>query len=118
MDKIYTIETQGGITIIRFSKTPKIGDFRVIIDYLSEHNLYERRLWDFDLHGLDLTADEIEDIALYGKLKFSKPSKLAIVASRDRPFGLSRAFAVYREEDLVKIKVCRTEKEARRWLLE
>lgn len=116
MGKIYSLENKDGITTIRFSKTPKMDVLMVIIDYLSENNLYELRLWDLNPHGLDLSNEELRKIALYGKSKFRKPSKLTIVASHNLPYGLSRAFEVYREEELVKTKVFCTEQEARNWL--
>ena len=118
MDKIYSLETKDGITSIRFSKTPEMTDLVVIIDYLSENNLYERRLWDLNPCGLNLNINQLQEIALYGKSKFRKPSKLAIVASDDLTYGLSRVFEVHREEELVKTKVFRAEQEARTWLME
>ena len=118
MSKIYSLETKDGITTIRFSRTPKMDDLSEIIDYLSKNDLYERRLWDLNPHGLNLSPDQLQQIALYGKLKFLKPSKLAIVASQDLTFGLSRFFEIYREEELVSINVFRTEPEARKWLKE
>ena len=81
MKKIYSLETKDGITTVRFSNTPEMADLVVIIDDLSENNLYERRLWDLNPHGLNLNNDQLQEIASYGKFKFPKPSQLALVAS-------------------------------------
>ncbi len=117
MDKIYSIEIEDGISVIRFSQTPELSDLKEIIDYLSKNNIYERRLWDLNPHGLKLSKDDLVDIAQYGKINFPAPSKLAIVALQDLSFGLSRLFEVYREEDQLKTMVFRDERKARDWLM-
>ena len=118
MDKIYSLETDDGITTIRFSRTPELSDLAEIIDYLAENNFYKRRLWDLRPHGLNLSPDQLQQIALYGKSKFLKPSKLAIVASEDLAYGLSRLFEAYRQEEKVLTSVFRIEPEARQWLMQ
>ena len=118
MNKIYSIEAKDGITTISFSKTPELADFVDIIDELAEKDLYTRRLWNFNPHGFNMNPEQLMQIANYGKTKFVKPSKLAIVAPKDLIYGLSRLFEVYREEQQVSTNVFRNEKDAREWLME
>lgn len=80
MSKIYVIEHVDGITKIHFSKNPTYNDAKTVIDDIVDNFPYTKRLWDFSKIKFDLTIDELKSIAEYGKLKFIKPNKLAIVA--------------------------------------
>ena len=114
----YTIESSQGITTVRFSLAPGEEVLRSAIDELADHYQNDLRLWDFSIFGLSLSNSQLEKLAEYGKRRFTNPSRVAIVASEDLTFGLSRMYEVYREEDRLQFKVFRTELEARQWLLE
>ncbi len=115
--KIYIIEYESGITRIGFSRKPTYEETKSAIDDLAENYPYEKRLWDFRDLEFDFTMDEIRAIAEYGKLKFIKPNRIAIIASDDLAYGQIRAFEVYREqEDHSVARVFRTEPEALEWL--
>lgn len=63
------------------------------------------------------TINEIEQIAEYGKQKFTKPNKLALFAIDDLAFGEMRQFMVYREEQSKSIpRAFRDKQEAIAWL--
>jgi uncharacterized protein (DUF169 family) len=67
--------------------------------------------------GVDLTNEEIINIAEYGKSIFIKPSRIAIVAPQDLAYGLSRMFGVYRDQEShSSAGVFRNKKEAMEWL--
>jgi hypothetical protein len=116
MSNIYTIEITEGITVVRFSAAPGLRELLGLIDEITGNYPYERRLWDFDAHGVDVGPDDVRQLAKYAKLKFVKPSRMAIVAPQDLVFGLSRLFEAHREDALVQTRVFRSEQEARVWL--
>ena len=117
MSKMYHIEVNKGVTTIRFTDKPDINVFKMIIDELAEKDIYERRMWIMSPHGLTLDPLDRKQIASYGKAKFTKPSRLSIVASDDLSFGICRAFEAYRGDDnFVKCSVFRNEDKAREWI--
>ena len=116
MAKNYSIDTADGITVVRFYKSLGIDEIRAAIIDVAENHLSDLRLWDLSRADINLTSSQIEQLAKYGKSKFSIPSKVAIVAPEDLTFGLMRIYEVYRKQDLTEIKVFRSEQEARIWL--
>ena len=117
MMPVHSIETEDGITRIRFSRRPTYEECRAAVDDLADNYPYERRLWDFSGINFDLTQEEIRSIAHYGKVRFSKPNRAAIVAPNDLAYGEMRAFEVYRrQEGHAVARVFRTESEAVQWL--
>lgn len=118
MARKYTIETSHGITTVRFSVEPGVEDLCNAIDNVAENHQSDLRLWDFSDSGLSFSNSQLEQVAEYGKRKFTKSARVAILAPEDFTFGLSRIYEVYREEDKLQFKVFRTELEARHWLLE
>lgn len=115
MAKVYSIDSQDGVTAVCFSKKPGLDDLCKAIDDVAEHYLCELRLWDFNC-GLDMTENEIRRLAAYGKSKFLKPSKVATVAQKDLAFGVARIHDAYRKDELSEQRVFRSEQEARVWL--
>ena len=117
MRKQHTIEHFDGITEIRFSQAPTYDDARAAIDDIAANFPYEKRLWDFSNIAFDFTMDELRSIAEYGKMTFTQPNKVAIVAPQDLAFGEMRAFEVYREQrGHAAARVFRTRQEALAWL--
>lgn len=117
MTMAYTITHNEGITKIKFLVKPSFGQTKSIIDEIVEKYPYEKRLWDLSEVDFDFTITEIRMIAEYGKVKFTKPNKLAIYAVKDLAFGEMRQFEVYREEEnKVTPRVFRDEQSAIEWL--
>ena len=112
----YRIESQDGITTIRFPTTPELDDIRRAIDDVVENYLSGLRIWDFS-NGFSLTDAELKQLAEYGKSKFSIPSKVAVIALNDLAYGVARVHDVYREDGFCDQRIFRTEQEARAWLL-
>jgi len=113
----YEIEYKNGITKINFLKRPDYKEAQKVIDEIAENFPYEKRLWDFTNIKFDFTMKEIEDIAEYGKMKFVKKNKMAMIAPGDLAYGELRALGVYREQDgHAASRVFRTEQEALDWL--
>ena len=117
MSNIYLITYENGITKIKFLVNPSFEHVKLIIDEIAESHPYEKRLWDMSEIKFNFTSDEIQRIATYGKLKFTKPNKLAIFALDDLAFGEMRQFEVYREEEGKSLpRVFRNEQDAIEWL--
>ena len=115
----YTIEHVDGITTILFSDKPTYSDAQAVIDEIAENFPYEKRLWDFSNIRFDFTIDEIKSIAKYGKTKFIKPNKLAIVAPDNWAYIELHIFQAHRQQkDLATARVFRTRREAVQWLNE
>ena len=117
MSKYYSIKHVNGITRIQFSKSPTYNEVQTVIDDIVENFPYIKRLWVFSNIKFDLTIDEIKAIAKYGKSKFIKPNKLAIVAPDDRAYFKLHIFQAYRKQKEHSVaNVFRTEQEALEWL--
>ena len=114
--RTYRIEFENGITCIRFTANPTYADVQQAIDDLAKNQAYEFRLWDFSDIAFDWSMNEIQNIADYGKEKFTKPNKAALVAPKDLAYGLMRAFEVYRKQEHAHARVFRTRQEALAWL--
>ena len=118
MDNKYLIEHVDGITRIEFSKNPTYSDAQDVIDEIADNFPYEKRLWDFSKIRFDFTVEEIKSIAKYGKSKFSKANKLAIVAPDNWAYIELHIFQAHRrQKDLSETMVFRTVPEAENWLL-
>ena len=117
MRKPYTIEHIDGITQIRFDQAPTYNNARAVIDDIAANFPYDKRLWDFSNVDFDFTMDELRSIAEYGKIVFTQPNKVALVAPQDLAYGELRAFEVYRDQAEHSVaRVFRTRQEALTWL--
>lgn len=117
MSNFYLIDYVNGITRIQFSKKPTYSETKTVIDDIAENYPYEKRLWLLDNIKFDFTMAELQAIAEYGKLKFLKPNKVAIIAPDDLVYGEMRQFMVYREQNEISTaRVFRNEQEAIEWL--
>lgn len=118
MEDKYLIKHVNGITRIEFSKNPSYSDAREVIDDIADNFPYEKRLWDFSRVKFDFTIEEIKSIAKYGKSKFSKANKLAIVAPDNWAYIELHIFQAHRhQKDLSETRVFRTVQQAENWLL-
>lgn len=117
MVHIYSIDKFGGITSVRFSRDPGLEDIKSAIDAVAENSkINELRLWDLSCVVINPGSAQLRQMADYARTRFLLPSRVAIVASDDLVYGLSRIYEIYREEGLVRHRVFRSEEEARTWL--
>lgn len=117
MSKNYKIEFLNGITKVEFLTKPTFKDGVAAVDDVAANYPCEKRLWDLSKTGFDFTLQEIIGMAAHCKSKFTKPSKIAYIASDKLVYGEMREMMVYREADpLVEVCVFRTEQEAVDWL--
>ena len=113
----YYIENESGITIVHFDSDPTYNEIIEMLDYLSENNLYIKRLFDFSKVKFKLTTDQIKSMAEYGKKIFTQKNKGAVLSNIDLVFGESRQFSVYREDEVCLFNTFRNKKDAIDWLL-
>ena len=117
MSNKHQIEDLDGITKILFRDTPTFDEVKTIIDDIAKNYSYERRLWNFSNIDFHFTINELHDIAEYGKVKFVKPNKMAIVSPNINVDIEMVIFKVYRtQEGHSKTRAFRTESEAIEWL--
>ena len=119
MSKKYKIEKVNDIAIISFSSAPTFDDAIDVIDNLKDNSIYHLRLWDFSKILFDFNTEEIQQIASYGKLRFTEKNRIALVAPQDISFGILRMFEAYRDQNTFSVaRVFRTKDEALKWLEE
>lgn len=117
MTKSYTIEHINGITKVQFSKTPSYSEIKIAIDDIAEKFPYDKRLWDFTNTIFSFSENNLKAIAEYGKSKYIKPNKLAIVAPNDMAYDEMKIFQEYRSQDKQsEARIFKSEKEALEWL--
>ncbi len=104
------IEYKNGVTRIQFFENPTYAETQAIIDDLSENYPYEKRLWILTTIRLNFTRDELRAIAEYGKTKFIKPNRLALVAPDNWSYIKLHIFQAHRKQKEHSVaKVFRTE---------
>jgi hypothetical protein len=116
MNKLYRIEKIGDITAVRFTHKPGLEDIRMSIDEAASISTSGLRLWDYSHCGWDLTSSQLQKLAEYAKTKFSPPSKVALVATKDLSFGISRIYEAFRKQEGLEIEVFRSGQDALNWL--
>ena len=117
MIKSYTIKHVNGITKVQFSKTPSYGEIKTVIDDIAENFPYEKRLWDFTNTLFSFSETNLKIIAEYGKTKFIKPNRLAVVTPDDMVYEEMLLFQEHRKQNgHLVAKIFRTEFEALEWL--
>jgi hypothetical protein len=117
MSKNYEIVFLNDITRVEFLTKPTFEDGIAAIDDIAENYPCEKRLWDLSKTEFDFTLQEIMGIAAHCKSKFTKPGKIAYIASDELVYGEMREMMVYREADpCATVCVFKTEQEAIDWL--
>jgi hypothetical protein len=93
--------------------------FEEIFDAIEESESFvgtERELWNITSIDFDYSTEQLENFASRAKNKTTKPRRVAIVATKDLAYGLSRMYSVFREEGNIQVEVFRSEQEALLWL--
>ncbi len=113
----FTIESQDGIVHLQFSGQPTLQEIMAAFQDLNALADSQLRLWNFP-DGLNLTAEELQDIADFTARQTPQPQRVAIVTAQDLAYGLMRMFQAYRQEGgHSSIRVYRNLDDARRFLL-
>ena len=117
MDGCFTINVSNGILTVLFSQEPSKEDIHNALIETSKNHTVTKRLWDFSEIKFNLSQNQLQDIAEFAKNLFIQPSKVAMVASSDLSFGVSRIYEVFREDNQTEVKVFRKIEDGRRWLM-
>lgn len=115
MTRIYSIETEDGVTAIRFFKKANADDIVCAFNELIKSNPSRLRLWHLE-EGWDLSPSQIQKLASYTKSKSTEEIRLAVVTTEDLSYGLTRMFQAYRQEEHFDLHNFTTESEAICWL--
>ncbi len=115
MKQIYSIETEDGVTAIRFFKKANADDVNCAFNELINSNPSRLRLWHLE-EGWDLSPSQIQEFANYTKSKSTADIRVAVVTTEDLSYGLTRMFQAYRVEDHFNQQNFETESEAISWL--
>lgn len=116
MGRVYEISEEGEITVVRFTGRPTFCDVEQAICEVAEGSPSSRRMWVLGDEGIDLPGDDMQRLAGVGDRMFDQKSQVAIVATGDLAYGLSRIFSSVREQRTTMTMVFRSEEEALGWL--
>ncbi|MDH3641177.1 MAG: hypothetical protein OES38_03725 [Gammaproteobacteria bacterium] len=103
------------VLVIRVASRTQLGDILDIIDEASAIQHYARRLWVVS-GGLNLSPEQIDEVAKHGRNRWPAPSRVAYVGPADLTFGIMRMLEVYTERDGFDTRVFREERDALAWL--
>lgn len=112
----YTISYQGSVQIVVFEASPSATSIKEAIEAMAAEKLSDKRVWDFSQSGFTLSPEEIRNVASFAGITYKQPSRVALVASEDLSFGLSRSYNAYRENSGTELEVFRTREEALEWI--
>ena len=122
MSASFTIrpEAAGGYPWVTFEGHITLPDILAAIDALSLDGAYGSRcrLWDFRGCTMDLSGEELREIAEVGAERDEEPGRVALLADSDLIYGLGRMYEVIRSSPSAEYRVFRTEPEALAWLTE
>ena len=117
------LEPQYDLTIQKCIGIITDENFIKAIRSFYEENPTTNLIWDFSEASLSITSNlfikKISDLVKTLSGKSERTGKSAVIADGDLEFGLSRMFQMLTENNNLsfKIKICRTEEEARKWIL-
>jgi len=121
MPVTYEIDAERGVVVVRVYGAVTPQEFaanRVKLQADPEHRPGLMMLVDLrDVESFAMSADEIEGLAQDRTSLFIEPgTPVAIVATSDEAFGLSRMYQIMRGTGVEDIQVFNTMAEAERWL--
>ena len=122
MSASFTIrpEAAGGYPWVKLEGHITTADILAAIDALSVEGVYASRcrLWDFRGCTVDLSSEELREIAEIGAARDQEPGRVAILADSDLIYGLGRMYEVVRSSPSSEYRAFRSESEALSWLTE
>lgn len=97
-----------------------VADILDALDAITSDGVFvcKRRLWDLRGCQLNVTAQELQQVAKVGQSRDVSGSRGALLADDDLNFGLSRLHEIYRQSEFIEVKVFRDELQALTWLME
>lgn len=116
--KFRTLVTAGpdGFYRVVLEGTANVDEIRKAITEVALFRDTKKEMWVLQNLHLNLSSEELIDLAHAVKSNPYKPEKVAVVTNNDLLYGLSRMFSGFREEPGTEISVFRTTDEALDWL--
>ncbi len=119
----YTIHTELGVVVTRFTGRVSDGEFidtyrRIMVDAAyspGNHELADLR----DVEKLDLSVEALRRVEELTEARYAGTGaafRTAILAPRDQSYGIGRMYEVFAEDGPESVSVCRSVQEARSWL--
>jgi hypothetical protein len=115
MKQNYSIDTEDGVTAIRFFNKANADDVNCAFNEMINSNPSRLRLWHLE-KGWNLSPSQIQEFANYTKSKSNEEIRIAVVTTEDLSYGLTRMFQAYRQEEHFDQQNFRSESEAICWL--
>jgi hypothetical protein len=115
MKQNYSIDTEDGVTAIRFFNKANADDVNSAFNEMINSNPSRLRLWHLE-EGWNLSPSQIQEFANYTKSKSNEEIRVAVVTTEDLSYGLTRMFQAYRQEEHFDQQNFRSESEAICWL--
>jgi hypothetical protein len=115
MKQKYSIDTEDGVTAIRFFNKANADDVNSAFNELINSNPSRLRLWHLE-EGWNLSPSQIQEFANYTKSKSNEDIRIAVVTTEDLSYGLTRMFQAYRQEEHFDQQNFTTEAEGICWL--
>ena len=114
----FTLDDSEGFLRVKLYGPVSVENVRVVFDAMTRSGQFteSRRLWDMRECRLDLSSDELLEMASVAKSRDLPDSRGAMLASRDLNFGMSRMHQVFRKSDDISLRVFRDEEEAVAWV--
>ena len=114
----FTLDDSEGFLRVKLYGPVSVENVRVVFDAMTRSGQFteSRRLWDMRECRLDLSSDELLEMASVAKSRDLPDSRGAMLAPRDLNFGMSRMHQVFRKSDNISLRVFRDEKEAIAWV--
>ncbi len=94
------------------------SDLTAVMDAMTDAGEFSEslRLWDLQQCELQVTTQELRDIAAIGNTRDRPSSRVAILAGQDLTYGLARIVTALRESGALMVEVFRQEEDALAWL--
>lgn len=116
--KFRTLVTAGpnGFYRVVLEGTANVDEIRKAVTEVALFRDTKKEMWVLQNLHLNVSSEQLIDLAHAVKSNPYKPEKVAIVTDNDLLYGLSRMFSGFREEPGTEISVFRKVDEALEWL--
>ena len=111
------IRIDNGITIVKLLTEFNYEMGLEVINYLSDNNLYEYRVIDYNGFSWHINHNEVVSMTNYSKSAFPEKNFVAFSANDDLAYGTLRELSVFRaQEGFTQVGVFRTLQESLDWM--
>ena len=116
---VVDVQVIDGITIVTTYQEFDLAGSMAILQFLSDHNLYQYRLYDYRHYSWHLNHDEVLELSSFSKKIFPEKNYVSFCAQDDLAYATLREFSVYREQEgHSDVSVFRSREDSLNWLVE